>query len=174
MINQPHDKYTDAYVDFLKTYTGQYEKSIKNKNGLKIAFFIVISLVMFILMIVFAVVLVETIKIFKLMIGTDYKSTELIVGAIVSLVSSFVTMNISIFKLPKFIAKYLFNKDEDSTVMKIISGIQLYELQADEHEKRMETAEKDIQGDKLEVEEDLKPHSVKEFPKSIQESEKVN
>lgn len=71
-------------------------------------------------------------------------STEVITGSIVAVISSFATMIVSIFKLPRIIAKYLFNKKEDDQMANIIENIQKYEFGAVKTEKWQERAKADV------------------------------
>lgn len=68
------------------------------------------------------------------MIYKNYSSAAIITGAITTIFSSFTTMVLSIFKLPKIIADYLFNKEEDKLMSEIIQNIQKYEIDAVKYE----------------------------------------
>lgn len=125
-----HNKYTDAYINILETYRGQIKGSIDAKNKLKDKFFRMIRLIMYILIGLFVVALVSSFVIFVLMVVWDYKSVAVITGAVTAMVSSFVTMIISIIKLPEIIAMYLFNKEEDNLMSEVIKNIQDYEIEA--------------------------------------------
>lgn len=63
---------------------------------------------------------------------------ESVVAVIVAVVSSFVTMLVSLFKLPKIIAKYLFNPKEDESMAQIIGQIQKYDTDMYAIEKQIE------------------------------------
>lgn len=73
--------------------------------------------------------------VFGLMIKNGYESVSVIVGAVTGMITTLSTMILSIFKLPKIIANYLFNKKEDNQMIEIIKNIQVYELQAVKLEK---------------------------------------
>lgn len=79
---------------------------------------------------VFAGTLLLSIILFTIMIIKDYNSVAVITGAITTIISSFATMIVSLFKLPKIIADYLFNKKEDRLMNQIIKNIQQYEINA--------------------------------------------
>lgn len=130
-----HGKYTDAYVGILNTYKSQIEESIKKKNELKDKFFKVIRFVMIVLICLFASSIIAAFFIFWKMVSQQYQSVAVITGAITAIVSSFVTMLLSIFKLPQIIADYLFNKEEDQLMNEIIKNIQAYEIDAVKHER---------------------------------------
>lgn len=124
-----HLKYATAYLRILKAYHKQIEESIKKKNELKGKFFNMIKKIMYILIGLFIVSIISSFAIFIISILFKYKSIEIIAGAITALISSFVTMIVSISKLPEIIAKYLFNKKEDKIMKKIIESIQSYEIE---------------------------------------------
>lgn len=134
IIQGTHDKYTDAYVNILETYRSQIDSSVTKKNALKEKFFISIKYVMYALTILFLVTIIGSFVLFYQMIKNDYNSVSIITGAISAIISSFVTMVLSIFKLPEIIANYLFNKEEDNLMNDIIKNIQTYELNAVKHD----------------------------------------
>ena len=129
-VQDTHGKYTDAYIDILKTYEKQILDSVSKKNNLKEEFFITIKHIMYGLCFVFAGTLLLSIILFTIMIIKDYNSVAVITGAITTIISSFATMIVSLFKLPKIIADYLFNKKEDRLMNQIIKNIRQYELNA--------------------------------------------
>lgn len=139
-----HEQYTEAYVNILNTYKDQIAASVTKKNDLKDKFFSVIKFIMIILMFLFVISVIASFVLFGMMIGYQYQSVAVITGAITAMISSFSTMIISIFKLPKIIADYLFNKEEDQLMNEIIKNIQKYEIDAVklEQEARVD-AEKD-------------------------------
>ena len=53
-VQDTHGKYTDAYIDILKTYEKQILDSFSKKNNLKEEFFITIKHIMYGLCFVFA------------------------------------------------------------------------------------------------------------------------
>lgn len=133
-IQDTHDKYTDAYVDILNTYKNQISSSVTKKNELKEHFFNTIKKIMYWLTWIFAGALGLSLILFVIMVLNNYNSASIITGAITTVISSFVTMTISIFKLPKIIANYLFNKKEDNLMNEIIRNIQQYEIDAVKYE----------------------------------------
>ncbi len=131
----PHGEYTKAYVGILNTYKDQYGESSKSKKALKSDFFKMIKVLIYWMIAIFVIAVVGTIVLIGLMIGKKYTSTGLIINTMVPIVSSLVTMSISIIKLPKIIARYLFNKKEDNSIRDIIKNIQEYELTVLKYEK---------------------------------------
>ena len=131
----PHIRYTDAYIGILDTYKKQYGESSKNKKALKSDFFKMIKVLIYWMIAIFVIAVVGTIILIGLMIGKKYTSTGLIINTMVPIVSSLVTMSISIIKLPKIIARYLFNKKEDNSIRDIIKNIQEYEINVLKYEK---------------------------------------
>lgn len=126
----PHRKYTKRYLKLLKTYTNQINDAIDQRYDLKNKFFKRISIMMSILGVFFILSISVSFCLFWIMTVNDFKSTSIVVGSITGMLSSFATMFLSIFKLPKIIAKYLFNKKEDYTMNKIIKNIQKYEVRS--------------------------------------------
>lgn len=138
-----HDQYTEAYVGILNTYKEQLSQSVTKKNELKQRFFNAIRMIMYIMVITFGLVVVLALAVMAIMAACNSSSTQILTGAIVSIVSSFVTMVLGIYKLPQIIADYLFNKEEDNLMKEIIANIQKYELDADRAERMREQASVD-------------------------------
>lgn len=133
-IQGTHDKYTEAYINILNTYKEQISSSVTKKNELKERFFKTIKIIMYWLAGIFACTLCFSLLLFGIMIYKNYSSAAIITGAITTIFSSFTTMVLSIFKLPKIIADYLFNKEEDKLMSEIIQNIQKYEIDAVKYE----------------------------------------
>lgn len=138
-----HDQYTEAYVGILNAYKDQLSRSVEKKNELKQHFFISIKRLMYIMAVTFGMVVVLSLVVMAMMARFNSSSVEILAGAIVSIISSFVTMVLGIYKLPQIIADYLFNKEEDKQMKEIIVNIQKYELDADRAEKMREQASVD-------------------------------
>lgn len=130
-----HDQYTEAYVGILNAYKDQLSQSVEKKNDLKQNFFESIKKIMHNMVIIFGIVVVLSLIVMAIMAACNSSSTQILTGAIVSIVSSFVTMVLGIYKLPQIIADYLFNKEEDQLMKEIIENIQKYELDADRVER---------------------------------------
>jgi len=133
-IQGTHDKYTNAYVNILNAYQDQISSSVIKKNELKERFFTTIKKMMIWLTWIFACTLGLSLILFGIMIFNNYNSVPIITGAITTILSSFTTMILSIFKLPEIIANYLFNKKEDKLMSEIIQNIQKYEIDAVKYE----------------------------------------
>lgn len=125
-----HEEYTQAYINVLNTYNTQIENTMKSRNQLKRSFFYLIRLIMLGLIFLFFITIVISFLLFYLMVLRDYKSATVVTGAVTALISTFSTMLLSIFKLPRLIAKYLFNKNEDRSMSEIIKNIQQYEIES--------------------------------------------
>ena len=140
-----HNQYTEAYVELLSTYSEHFRKASEKKNELKKEFFEFIKNIMCWMVWIFAGVIVLTLILIISLTWTGNTAdvTEIITAAIVSVISSFVTMVLAIFKLPKIIADYLFNKQEDKMMKSIIKNIQKYEIQAVDLERVKEAARTD-------------------------------
>ena len=131
IIKDTHNKYTDAYIEILNTYREQISLAVKQKNDLKEHFFKTIKRIIYLLSCFFVVTLTLSFVIFGIMIYKNYNSVSVIAGAVTTVISSFVTMIIAIYKLPEIIAEYLFNKQEDKLMNEVIKNIQIYEIDAE-------------------------------------------
>lgn len=89
---------------------------------------------MYWLIFVFIITIIFSIILFGIMAYKNYDSIAVVTGAIATIISSFSTMIVSIFKLPKIVAEYLFNKEEDKSMDGIIKNIQQYEINAVKYE----------------------------------------
>ena len=99
------------------------------------------------LTVLFFISIIACMVILGLMICTNYQSVSVITGTVVTMLSSLSTMIVSILKLPKIIAEYLFNKKEDKQMNQIIKNIQSYEIGAVQLEN---TALKNATNDSME------------------------
>lgn len=149
----PHDQYTEAYIGILNEYRQHLRESTKKKNELKEEFFKRIMFIILAMTIIFGITVILSIFLMIIMARFNNNSIKIIAGSIVSLISSFITMIISIYRLPKIIAEYLFNKKEDVQMKEIITNIQKYEIDADksENEKIRERANLDAMGQVMET-----------------------
>lgn len=152
-----HDKYTDAYVNILNAYKEQISKSVIKKNELKENFLNTIRQIMNWLTWIFAGALVISLVLFVIMAWKNSSSASVIAGAITTIFSSFITMIISIFQLPRIIANYLFNKEEDKLMSDIIQNIQKYEIDAVKHD--LENLRYELERVKLEKLKELNPET---------------
>lgn len=138
-----HDRYTKIYIEILELYKKYIDNSVASKINLKNNFFITIQAIMMIMTASFVIILVLSIVIIAIMTYLNKNSAQIITNSIVAIISSFVTMVLSLLKLPQIIADYLYNKDEDEQMNKIIGNIQTYELNAVKEEKMLEKAKVD-------------------------------
>lgn len=123
-LYEAHKEYTAVYTDILNSYKEQIDSSVKQKQLLKNIFFGVIIGIMIALTLAFLWSIFSALKVFA-----SSQSAVEIAGAITTIISSFSTMIVSIFKLPQIIAEYLFNKEEDNLMSQIIHDIQKYEIE---------------------------------------------
>lgn len=135
-----HNRYTDTYIEILSTYKNQLNRSFDQKIELKEDFFHFIQFIMRAMIIVFAIVLIGSVTLMSVMAFMDLISLQFIVGAATAIISSFVSLLLGIIKLPKIIAKYLFDKEENNLMESIIKNIQIYELNATRYETIKEKA----------------------------------
>lgn len=138
-----HDRYTKIYIEILESYKKYIDNSVASKINLKNNFFITIQAIMMIMTASFVIILVLSIVIIAIMTYLNKNSAQIITNSIVAIISSFVTMVLSLLKLPQIIADYLYNTDEDEQMNKIIGNIQTYELNAVKEEKMLEKAKVD-------------------------------
>lgn len=138
-----HDRYTKIYIEILESYKKYIDNSVASKINLKNNFFITIQAIMMIMTASFVIILVLSIVIIAIMTYLNKNSAQIITNSIVAIISSFVTMVLSLLKLPQIIADYLYNKDEDEQMNKIIGNIQTYELNTVKEEKMLEKAKVD-------------------------------
>lgn len=122
------EEYTQAYVNILHTYDEQIKSSVKKRNELKDKFFTMVDTIMENLIYLFMISIIASFGACVILAICRYDAPAVIAGIITSVVSSFVTMILSILKLPRIIAKYLFNKEEDRMMNEIIKNIQTYEI----------------------------------------------
>lgn len=126
-----YDEHTQAYTQLLYSFIRQSHFSSTLKNKLKAIFFGIIVFLMILLVIIFYYSIYKTFKIINSSEVTDSvnkENFEYIAGAITAMISSLVTVIISLFKLPKIIAKYLFNPEEDKNMVSVIEKIQNYDV----------------------------------------------
>lgn len=138
-------QHTKKYTDLLDVFVNSSRSSNRLKHWLKLFFFIIIVLIMISLILLFAYSVDRTFKIIKDLDIDNNKSVESIVGSVVSIIPSFATMLVSLIRLPKIIAEYLFNPKEDENMTKIIGQIQNYDLQMYPMEQRSQSLRKEQQ-----------------------------
>lgn len=134
-----YNKHTKKYTKLLKNYTIHTEFSNELKITYKKIFFWIIIIIMGAMTIAFIVSLYKAFDIITYLSVTRMPiPTESIVGIMTAVVSSFVTMLVSLFKLPEIIAQYLFNPKEDENMAAIIGHIQTYDIGMYTIEKKLE------------------------------------
>ncbi len=129
--SKEYNKHTEKYTSLLTNYITQTESSNKTKNLLKIIFFAIIIAIMILLTVSFLGALFITFRfVYKMSIAKNTAAipAESVASLITAVISSFLTMLVSLLKLPKIIAKYLFNPKEDENMATVISHIQKYDV----------------------------------------------
>ena len=125
--NQPRENEENSrskeYTRLLKRYVKNTKKSLKLKLILKRNFFIGISSIFVILIISFVVVVIVS------ALNYGKLSSKNNVALILPLVSSLSTTLVAICKLPEIIAHYLFNPEEERSIIDIIGKMQEYDIQ---------------------------------------------
>lgn len=122
-------EHTKRYTDLLDTFNKNIKSSNNLKNKLKASFFCFIVLLMMALTILFIYSVIKCFEIIKDVNSYRMVSVENIIGPIISIIPSLVTMLTSLVKLPKIIAEYLFNSQEDKDMVSLIEKIQSYDVQ---------------------------------------------
>lgn len=126
---EEHENHAKQYSELLKVFVNHINLSNNSKNKLKTSFFRSIIGIMIFLTVVFTLSIVAAFFIISNIKTADSNSIESIVGAIVSIIPSLATMLVALFKLPEIIASYLFNREEDTSMVSVIEKIQNYDVQ---------------------------------------------
>lgn len=113
--------HTKKYTTLLENYINYTQKSGKIKNGYKKWFFRIIMAITF-----------------DKVSAMQSNVLETVISIVTTVITSFVTMLVSLFELPKVIAKYLFDPEEDKNMTKIIEQIQTYDTSMYSMELEME------------------------------------
>lgn len=118
---------TDSYLridkefeNFLCNFVENQSRKERQKLALKEQFFWLIMIGFFTLMILPFIIIISS---------NSFSDTTMIVA----LLSVLVELIVAIIVLPKIIAEYLFNKEEDKNMMEIIKSMQEYNEKKHEH-----------------------------------------
>lgn len=117
---QSYFKINEAFEEFLNDFVKHQNAKENEKLIFKAVFFVVIMLCFTILLIV-PIILIVLLR----------KSSEITI--VIALISALVEMISAILVLPKIIAQYLFDKEEDRNVLDIIKNMQQYNEQKQKH-----------------------------------------
>lgn len=107
----------ELFNEFLAHYTSSFTAKSEQKILLKNRFFILIMIIFFIIVMI---------PVLEIIIFIGQNGTA---SFIVSIVGSFVELFTAFLVLPKIIAEYLFNKEEDKHMVTIIEKMQTYNLE---------------------------------------------
>ncbi len=115
-------KHSGEYDKLLSAYTSHIEKTLNSKRNMKLWFYVISIIVMFLSTVILIICVIYTISsIHNSSLGfLDY------IPSCVTALSSFLTVYIVI---PKIIAKYLFNSHEENVMKDIVTSIQEYDKQ---------------------------------------------
>lgn len=113
-------RHSENYDDILKNYTNHVSETLKSKRNMKLAFFIVAlsTMGLTVLSIAACVIIIA--------INAQNESFD-VQDYIVPVVSALVSFLTTFIVIPKIIAEYLFNSNEDSVMKDIVSSIQDYD-----------------------------------------------
>lgn len=171
LFNNPADhknealKHSSIYTKLLIMYYASIKRSLLLKNFLKIAFFIITMLAFGAVIYIFGKSLTDVFDLLKSLLEQEKVNTESIVGMITIVVPAASSLIVAFVKIPKIIAKYLFNKEEDNYISKIIKDIQDYDRGVLSIEKDLQLAlNKEKDSDNLDQKDDeiIKPDKKKE------------
>lgn len=111
------------YTSLLEKYVANAEKSLGLKLILKTIFFFGIILILLALIISFITITIYSVK------NINVLSTDDRIMLILPFVSSLSTTLVALCKLPEIIAQYLFNPEEEKSIIEIIGKMQVYDLE---------------------------------------------
>lgn len=111
------------YTSLLEKYVTNAEKSLGLKLILKTIFFFGIILILLALIISFITITIYSVK------NINVLSTDDRIMLILPFVSSLSTTLVALCKLPEIIAQYLFNPEEEKSIIEIIGKMQVYALE---------------------------------------------
>lgn len=118
-------KHTKKYTEILGNYVTYTKSSNDMKARYKKIFFWAIMGILFALAAVFLYSVHSAFEVMKALPDTkDNIPMENIIGAAAAVISSSVTVLAGVLKLPKIIAEYLFNPEEDKGMAQVIGQIQ--------------------------------------------------
>lgn len=115
---------SELYTELLSDFVNKMYKSATAKNRMKKIFFYVILVLLVVLFIAFLVCACFLV----FYVPNRNAPLDNIASIITSLLSLFSTLLVALIKLPKIIAKYLFNPKEDRDTVAIIGKIQKYDI----------------------------------------------
>lgn len=124
-VNQERKNYLDVdreFKKFLSNFVINQNKKDTQKRWLKGFFFAIIMVCFFVLMI-------SPILVFYLIVKMSISDTS----AIVAIISVLIELISAIIILPKVIAEYLFDKEEDKNMMDLIKNMQDYNEKKHSH-----------------------------------------
>lgn len=118
-------KHTEKYTEILGNYATYTKTSNDMKACYKKIFFWAVMGILFALAAVFFYSVHGAFEVMKALPDTEENiPIENIVGAAAAVISSSVTVLAAVLKLPKIIAEYLFNPEEDKGMAQVIGQIQ--------------------------------------------------
>lgn len=133
-------KHSGIYTKILNEYYESIKRSLILKNLLKIIFFIITMVAFGVVVYIFSKSLTDVYELLKSLLEKEKVNTESIIGMITIVVPAACSLIVALVKIPKIIAKYLFNKEEDNYISKIIKDIQDYDRDVLSIEKDLQLA----------------------------------
>lgn len=128
LFQQARDAYTpvDTHIlTFISNFVDAQNKTAKQKSLLKTIFFYIIMLIFFLIS------LTPIVAIVVLYIVRPGNS----IGILAAITASIIEVLVSIIVLPQIVAEYLFNKEEDTTNIKIVELMKAYSETMHEYDK---------------------------------------
>ncbi len=117
-----YEKVDNQIIKFTENFVESQEKLLRQKHSLKYVFFIIT-------MLAFLIVIISPILVVVFMNSKD--TIAYVAGIVAALIQSMA----SIITLPKIVAQYLFNKEEDVSTIEIIKLIQEFSDKAHDYDK---------------------------------------
>ena len=115
-IKESYNKVDDRLIDFISNFVENQNTASKQKKALKDIFF-------WFTMVLFAIIVMTPIICLVLMLIWKVPNYYVIFG---SLVASVVEVLTTVIVLPKIVAEYLFNKEEEKANLQIVQLMQKY------------------------------------------------
>lgn len=120
-------KHSISYSHLLEIYVSSSRWNVVIRNILKVIFFIVTMGCLIAVVYIFWHSLNYSFSIFDKYAGSSNITWEVIVSVVTVLVPAISSLIVAFLKIPKIIAEYLFNINEDNLMNSIIENIQKYD-----------------------------------------------
>lgn len=123
-----HESYTKEYIEILKSYKNNIKESYNLKRRLKTQFFYIVISILVALILFFIILSALSIHSTIILTLIGKENWQVVASAASGIIMSFSTVIVALNNLPKIIAKYLFDSNEDDSMTHIIKNIQKFEV----------------------------------------------